>query len=134
MTRRKSDDPGQLALLPHGGPDLDEAEVRALVKQALKRRSRPIVADHMGISPAVLDAFTADSKERYRLPVSFLVRFCRATGDLTIIYKLCGALQVPYHRDPAEATYAELGRLQVQREEATAREEELKRQLYKRQP
>jgi hypothetical protein len=122
-----------MAFFPAAEPDLDEAQVRELLAQAIKRSrlTREVIAERMGTTKAVLDAFTADSKASYRFPVSYLVRFCRATGDLTIVHRLLGTLGVPFHRDAAEAMFAELGRLQVEREQSEAREQEIKRQLHK---
>lgn len=133
MSKRKLDDPAQFNFFRDAEPDLTEAEVVELLNRAITRShlSRPQIAERMGTTKPALDAFTAKSKTAYRFPYSFVVRFCRATGDKELVYRLCDALGIAYHRDPAEAMYAELGRLQVELDERGARAEDLERRLYK---
>jgi len=131
MSRRKPDS-AQLSLLPPD-PDLAEEEIKRLVRETIRRSpySREQAAGFLKMTPAVLNACCAESKQQHKFPVSRLVALCRLTGDLTIIHRLCDSLGVAYHRDPREAMFAELGRLQVEREEREMREEELRLKLRK---
>lgn len=130
MSKRKCDG-AQLSLLPPD-PNLAEDKIRGLVRRAIKKSpySREQMAVFLDTTPAILNAYCAESKADYKFPVSRLIPLCRLTGDLSIIYAVCDSLGIGYHKDAREAAYAELGRIQVEREMAEAREEQLKRQLH----
>ena len=83
------------------GKSSADAALRALIAQALKNTplSRYEVAASMSeilgvsITKEQIDAWAAESKKKWRLPVVYLHAFCEATGDYAIVQYLaeqCG--------------------------------------------
>ena len=67
----------------------DDATIRATLTDSIKRcpKKREVIADEMSyllgrqISEAMLNAYTADSKENHRWPAAWTRTFCQVTGD-----------------------------------------------------
>jgi len=115
-----------------------DLQIRELITQALKRTklSRYEVAGKMSellakeITKAQIDAWSAESKEGHRFPLSYLPAFCEATGDTTImkfIAEKCGGFYI----ENEEAIYTELGRIEQVKKELTEKEKFLKTMLVK---
>jgi hypothetical protein len=90
---------------PAGSFDIDR-QLRAMLSEALKHcpLSRWQVAARMSeltgqeITKAMLDSWTAESKEDHRFPAIFLPAFCEATGcnePLKMMGKLVGMFIMP---------------------------------------
>lgn len=76
------------------------------------------------VSKTTIDTWTAESKERHRIPAEYLPAFCRATGDrepIRILAEYGGMFAMP----GPEALRAEIQKLSEQ--EAKARAEKRKR-------
>jgi hypothetical protein len=103
---------------PAGSFDIDR-QLRAMLSEALKHcpLSRWQVAARMSeltgqeITKAMLDSWTAESKEDHRFPAIFLPAFCEATGcnePLKMMGKLVGMFIMP----GPEALRAEIRRFE----------------------
>jgi hypothetical protein len=103
---------------PAGSFDIDR-QLRGTVSEALKHcpLSRWQVAGRMSeltgyeITKAMLDSWTAESKEDHRFPAIFLPAFCEATGcidPLKMMGKLVGMFILP----GPEALRAEIHRIE----------------------
>jgi hypothetical protein len=103
---------------PAGSFDIDR-QLRGVVSEALKHcpLSRWQVAGRMSeltgveITKAMLDSWTAESKENHRFPAIFLPAFCEATGcnePLKMMGKLVGMFIMP----GPEALRAEIHRIE----------------------
>lgn len=101
-----------------GSFDIDR-QLRAAISEALKHSplSRWQVAARMSeltgneITKAMLDSWTAESKEDHRFPAIFLPAFCEATGcsePLRLLGKLVGVFVLP----GPEALRAEIQRIE----------------------
>mgnify|MGYP000437705007 CR=1 FL=1 len=117
--RHRVDKPNQLSLFEYVQRRMEEQrretvpgqlnirnEIKGLVSKALKEcpLSRYQVAARMSellgveISKAMLDAWSAESKEYHRFPAEFLPAFCEATGNrevLRFLVERAGAYLVP---------------------------------------
>ncbi|MDY7032379.1 MAG: hypothetical protein SVY10_10805 [Thermodesulfobacteriota bacterium] len=104
-----------------GGLNID-MEFRELVSSCLKRcqYSRYHVAARMSelagyeITKAMLDSWTAESKELHRFPAIFLPAFCEAIGDWEIIQFLARKARV-FCLPGKEALRADVQKLKEQR-------------------
>ncbi len=103
---------------PAGSFDIDR-QFREAISQALKNcpLSRWQVAAHMSeltgcdITKAMLDSWTAESKEGHRFPAIFLPAFCEAVGcsePIRLLGKLVGVFVLP----GPEALRAEIQRIE----------------------
>lgn len=103
---------------PAGSFDID-SQFRELISQALKNcpLSRWQVAARMSeltgqeITKAMLDSWTAESKEAHRFPAIFLPAFCEAVGcsdPIRMLGKLVGVFVLP----GPEALRAEIQRIE----------------------
>lgn len=71
----------------------DDAMVRAVLTDTIKRcaKKRIQIAEELStsvgrqISEAMLNAFTADSKENHRWPTAWTRAFCQVTGDYRLL-------------------------------------------------
>jgi hypothetical protein len=117
---------------PAGSFDIDR-QFRELISQALKNcpLSRWQVAARMSeltgqeITKAMLDSWTAESKEDHRFPAIFLPAFCEATGcsePLMMLGKLVGVFVLP----GPEALRAEIQRIE---EEINRKQTEKRKRL-----
>jgi len=117
------------ATRPAGSFDIDR-QLRASVSEALKQcpLSRWQVAARMSeltgceISKAMLDSWTAESKEGHRFPAIFLPAFCEAVGSsepLKMMGRLVGVFILP----GPEALRAEIQRIEeeINRKQADKR-------------
>lgn len=113
-----------------------DLQVREYITQALKktRLSRYEVAGKMSellakeITKSQLDAWSAESKEGHRFPLSYLPAFIEATGDTTLmkfIAEKCGGFYI----ENEDAIYTELGRIEQAKKELTEKEKFLKTML-----
>jgi hypothetical protein len=129
---RRIDNPKQLSLLdylqqqarpsiPQPGTLHVQNTIKALLSRALKEtsRSRYEVAARMSellgqeITKAMLDAWTAESKEYHRFPAEFIPAFCEAAGNrdlLTFLAEKTGAFCLP----GPDALRAEVKRIEEQ--------------------
>lgn len=110
-----------------------DVQIRGLVTQALKqtRLSRYEVAGKMSellgkeITKAMIDSWSAESKENHRFPAAYIPAFCEATGSREILRFLadkCGGFYI----ESVEALYTELGRLEQQKRELQEKERAIK--------
>lgn len=117
---------------PAGSFDIDR-QFRELISQALKNcpLSRWQVAARMSeltgheITKAMLDSWTAESKEAHRFPAIYLPAFCEAVGDsepLRMLGKLVGVFVLP----GPEALRAEIHRIE---EEINRKQTEKRKRL-----
>jgi len=117
---------------PAGSFDIDR-QFREAISQALKNcpLSRWQVAARMSeltgqeITKAMLDSWTAESKEQHRFPAIFLPAFCEAVGcsePLTMLGKLVGVFVLP----GPEALRAEIQRIE---EEINRKQNEKRKRL-----
>jgi hypothetical protein len=115
-----------------------DAQIRGLVTQALKQTSlsRYEVAGKMSeligkeITKAMIDSWSAESKENHRFPLAYLPAFCRATGSREILRFLadkCGGFYI----ESAEALYTELGRIEQQKKELLEKEKTIKMMIQR---
>ncbi len=122
---------------PAGSFDIDR-QFREAISQALKNcpLSRWQVAARMSeltgceISKAMLDSWTAESKEAHRFPAIFLPAFCEAVGcsdPLRILGKMVGVFVLP----GPEALRAEIHR--IEEEINRKQNEKRKRMLFLRE-
>ena len=97
------------------------------------RLSRHQIAGEMShlvgceVSKTTIDTWTAESKERHRIPAEYLPAFCKATGDLDPIRIMaeCGGM---FAMPGPEALRAEIQKYDEQ--ERKARAEKRKRMKY----
>lgn len=114
---------------PAGSFDIDRP-FREAISESLKRcpRSRWEVAAHMSeltgteITKAMLDSWTAESKENHRFPAVFVPAFCEAVAcsePLKLLGRLVGVFVLP----GPEAMRAEIRRLEeeIERKQADKR-------------
>lgn len=117
---------------PAGSFDIDR-QFRELISQALKNcpLSRWQVAARMSeltgqeITKAMLDSWTAESKEGHRFPAIYLPAFCESVGDsepLRMLGKLVGVFVLP----GPEALRAEIQRIE---EEINRKQTEKRKRL-----
>lgn len=110
--------------------------VRKALSAAIRNcgKSRPQIAEDMsrlmgqGISVAILDAFTAESKPAHRFPAAWLAAFCVVTRDtrvLATIVEHAGGKLVTSE----EAMLIELARNYLAKKEATEKLESLEGRL-----
>lgn len=79
-----------------GGMDFDDV-LRGIVSEALKKSSlsRYMVAGRMSeltgheITKAMLDSWTAESKENHRFPAIFIPAFCKVVNNYDVLTFLC---------------------------------------------
>jgi hypothetical protein len=140
MARTRPVPPSQLSFLDmtlsprSGAGSLSwDGRLRALISAAIKtsRYSREEIAERMTdlagepISRAMLDSWTAASKHNHHFPLSLIPAFSAAAEDREILrdaLALLGA-RIATREDLA---FAEIGRLQVQVETASARKSALR--------
>jgi len=122
---------------PIGG-SLDYAkELSYVLSDALKKcpYSRHQVAARMSeltgqdISKATLDAWTAESKERWRFPFEYAAAFEVATEQLVCLQELLARKRGSRILVGEETLLAELGRVHKQRAELAVRERALKKRI-----
>ena len=112
-----------------------QAGLREALNQAIKgcNLSRWEIAGKMSdlldceISKAMLDAWTAESKEGHRFPAEFLPAFCRVTGcrvPLSILAEMAGLFALP----GPEALRAEIQKLDEEAKKLSS--EKRKRQRF----
>lgn len=105
------------------------ASIRDMISDALKGTtlSRHEVAAKMSIllgkeiNKSTLDSYSAESKDKNRLPVEYLLAFAEATGNKDIIRLLCDKAG-GYFIEGREALHLELGKIQEQKKELTKKE------------
>lgn len=124
-----------------------DAELRGALKQALKQcgidreeiaaamtmmlggeADEPGAPDDFRVTRAQLDAFTAQSKGAWKLPVTYLPAFIKATGStwlLDMIAGKCGCRVLVGE----EAVLAQWGVLELQEQRLKAEKKKLQRQL-----
>lgn len=125
----KEDIPGRLNI---------DATLRELVSQALKepRLSRYEVAAKMSsllgreITKAMIDSWSAESKENHRFPLAYLPAFMEATGDKTIL-RFIAEKAGGYFIEGEDALYTELGKLEKMKKEIAEKERLIKQMLEK---
>ena len=110
-------------------------ELRLSLIKAIRncRLSRHQIAGEMShlvgceVSKTTIDTWTAESKERHRIPAEYLPAFCKATGDLDPIRIMaeCGGM---FAMPGPEALRAEIQKYDEQ--ERKARAEKRKRMKY----
>ena len=110
-------------------------ELRLSLIKAIRncRLSRHQIAGEMShlvgceVSKTTIDTWTAESKERHRIPAAYLPAFCKATGDLDPIRirAECGGM---FAMPGPEALRAEIQKYDEQ--ERKARAEKRKRMKY----
>jgi hypothetical protein len=122
---------------PAGSFDIDR-QLRAAISEALKHcpLSRWQVAARMSeltgqeITKAMLDSWTAESKENHRFPAIFLPAFCEASGcnePLIMMGKLVGMFVMP----GPEALRAEIHR--IEEEISKKQNDKRKRMMFLRE-
>jgi hypothetical protein len=79
------------------------------------------------VTKTTIDTWTAESKERHRIPAEYLPAFCRATGDREPI-RMLAEMGDMYAMPGPEALRAEIQRLTE--EESRARAEKRKRMRF----
>lgn len=110
-----------------------DIQVRELVSLSLKqtRLSRYEVAGKMSellgkeITKAMIDSWSAESKENHRFPLAYLPAFCKATGSRELVRFIadkCGGFYI----ESEEALLTELGRIEQQKKELHAKERTIK--------
>lgn len=123
----EADTPGRLNL---------DAAIREMVSEALKRteKSRYQVAAEMSrllgreITKAMLDSWSAESKENHRFPVAYLTAFEVATGDKAILRLLC-EMAGGFFIAGEDALYTELGKIDQMKRDLAAKEKLIKQTL-----
>ena len=117
-----------------GSMNVDDLLRRSL-NRAIKRcpLSRPQIAGEMShllgvdITKAMIDAWTAESKDNYRIPASYLPAFCQVTGSTEPIEILSDAAGM-YSMPGPDALRAEIQRFAEA--EKQARSEKRKRETF----
>lgn len=104
--RKPSQEPSQMNFLQELLTDTDvvgskdiSVKLKNLITAIIKKcsLSRYQIAGRMSelldaeISKAMIDAWTAESKEGHRFPAEYIPAFCAATGDISILELLCGS-------------------------------------------
>jgi hypothetical protein len=112
-----------------------DAAIRAIITASLKRAagSRYEMAARMSeilgveITKAMLDSWSAESKENHRFPLVYVAAFCQATGDYSLVRyaaELCGG----YYIEDEDALRLALGRIEEEKDRL-AKEESIIRGL-----
>jgi DNA mismatch repair ATPase MutS len=112
--------PGQLNL---------DASIRELITEALKKTtlSRYQVAAAMSrdlgreVTKAMLDSWSAESKEANKFPLAYLNAFMKATGDKQIIRLTCST-SGGYYIESEDALRLELGKIAEERKKLSEKE------------
>ncbi len=140
MSRSRHLPTGQLNLLdiiepPSSGPGrlAWDGRLRALIAGAIRqsRFSREEIADRMtlacgeAVTRAMLDAWTAPSKNGHRFPLQFLPAFCSATESQEILKDALAMLGARL-ATAEDLAYAEIGRLHVEGQKTAERERALR--------
>jgi hypothetical protein len=100
-----------------------DAAIRAIITASLKKASgsRYEMAARMSeilgveITKAMLDSWSAESKENHRFPLVYTAAFCQAIGDFSLVRyaaELCGG----YYIEDEDALRLALGRIHEERE------------------
>lgn len=111
--------------------------LRALISEAIAGcpKSREQIAEEMSyligavkITTAMLNCYTAESKEKHRFPLAFLPAFCQVTGDRRALE--CVAVRLGLSvMDAGERRLAELGARVIESEAGGREVEAMKQQI-----
>jgi len=112
--------PGQLNL---------DVSIRELITEALKKTTlsryqvAAIMSEDLGkeITKAMIDSWSAESKENNRFPLAYLNAFMKATGDKTILRLLCGTAG-GYYIESEDALRLELGKIVEEKRKLNGKE------------
>jgi hypothetical protein len=80
------------------------------------------------ITESMLNAWSAESREDRRFPAEYLAVFCYVTGDRELLRQMAQRIHC-WLLESEEAVMAELGRINWQRQQLSARERQVKQYL-----
>lgn len=115
------------------GVRMKECIAEAIKNSGLKRYDiAGRMSEHLGIeiSEGMLNSYTAESKEGYRMPAEYLPIFCRITCDYTVLEMLVSAANGRMVKSE-EIYFLELGRLQQIEQTAQTKRQQLKKEWEK---
>ena len=118
-----------------GSFDMSSA-VRQGISEAIRRSGmkRWEIAGRMSelagaeITESMLNAWSAESREDRRFPAEYLAVFCYVTGDRELLRQMAQRIHC-WLLESEEAVMAELGRINWQRQQLSARERQVKQYL-----
>ena len=112
---------------------MKEAIAEAIKGSGLKRYAiAGQMSEQIGteITESMLNAYTAESKEGYRMPAEYLPVFCRIVKDYSVLEILVAAAGCRMIKSE-DAYYLEIGRLQTVEKAARRKHQALARELKK---
>ena len=101
-------------------PDKDRFQIAAEMSRLLD----------IEITKAMLDGWTASSKDGYRFPLEFAAAFCKVTGSNLVLEVICRPVGM-YALQGPDALRSQLQKMQEERRKISAQEKEVVKMIHR---